>query len=186
VDRAPLPFDTGRCLCYPHLGQFHPLKYLDGLLKALWKRGGRVYGHTHADGIEGDGKTARVTTRAGATVTAGSVVVTTNTPVNDKVAIHTKQSPWRTYVIGFRVPTGSIPHGLYWDTEDPYHYVCPHMGCVVKWNHGESTWDCPCHGSRFDAYGRVVNGPANEDLRRIEVTTPQPQRQAASAARTAP
>jgi Rieske Fe-S protein len=325
-----------------------------------------VYGHTHADSIQSDGTSARVTTRTGATITAGSVVVTTNTPVNDKVVIHTKQSPWRTYIVGLRVPSGSVPHGLYWDTEDPYHYVrlqtvedhdvlivggedhktghandpdrryanlerwtrerfpmarevefywsgqvmepfdclsftgrnpgdapnvyihtgdsgmglthgtlgailltdlivgrpnpwaklydpsrvnpkglgtwakdnlvvaaqyadlltpgdvagvseiaprtgavvrrgatkvaiyrdendklhecsaiCPHMGCVVKWNHGESTWDCPCHGSRFDAYGRVVNGPANEDLRRIEAAVPSERRATTTTEQTA-
>ena len=123
VDRAPLPFETGRRLSYPHLGQFHPLKYLEGLLKAIWKCGGRVYGHTHAENITSDGTTACITTRNRATITAGSVVVATNSPVNDRFAIHTKQSPWRTYVVGFGVPTGSVPHGLYWDTEDPYHYV---------------------------------------------------------------
>jgi nitrite reductase/ring-hydroxylating ferredoxin subunit len=50
-------------------------------------------------------------------------VVATNTPVNDRVAIHTKQAPYQTFAIGLEVPHGSVPKGLYWDTLDPYHYV---------------------------------------------------------------
>lgn len=42
--------------------------------------------------------------------------------------------------------------------------VCPHMGCIVKWNPIDHTFDCPCHGSKFDHYGRCINAPAKADL----------------------
>src|SRR5688500_2637368 len=350
IGRAPLKgFDTGKCLCYPRQGKFHPLKYLAALTEIIKQRGGEVHNSTHVASIEG-GSPAKVTTSQGRVVTCDAVVVATNSPVNDRVAIHTKQHPYRTYVIGGRVPRGAVTDALYWDTLDPYHYVrlqpvdgkdydvlisggedhktgqatdgerrwrdierwtrerfpemgeiefrwsgqvfepvdhlayigrnpmdkgnvfiatgdsgmgmthgtiagmlltdlilgrknpweklydparkptsitdslkeyvkenvnvaaqyadwvtpgevdsvdgiaddtgallrqglkkvavykdltgtvhacsatCTHMGCVVSWNDVERTWDCPCHGSRFDPRGKVVNGPANADL----------------------
>ena len=345
VARAPIDsFNTGPALRFPRQAQFHPLKYLDGLVRAIMRDDGRVFGKTHATKIEG-GSPARIETSHGPVVTSDDIVVATNTPVNDRVAIHTKQAPYVTYAIGVRVPRDSMTRALYWDTGDPYHYVrlqreneydilivggedhktgqandgnerfgrleqwtrerfpksldveyrwsgqvmepvdglafigrnpldednvyiatgdsgqgmthgtiagmlltdllqgrknkwedlyspsrlrlkslpeyaseninvagqyadyvtagdiesetelrpgagavmregvskvavhrdekgrlhklsavCPHLGCVVAWNSTEQTWDCPCHGSRFSAEGRVYQGPANSDL----------------------
>jgi Rieske Fe-S protein len=47
--------------------------------------------------------------------------------------------------------------------------TCPHLGCVVHWNSADQTWDCPCHGSHFDCLGKVISGPANQDLTPIHV-----------------
>lgn len=42
---------------------------------------------------------------------------------------------------------------------------CPHMGCALKYNRAEHSWDCPCHGSRFEEDGRLINNPATDDKR---------------------
>ncbi len=365
VDRVPWDtYDSGPALRFPNQAQFHPLKYLAGLAKGIKDRRGRIFTNTHATSIEG-GKRARVETSNGGVVEAAAVVVATNTPVNDLIAIHTKQAPYQTYVIGARIPKDSVTRALYWDTPDPYHYiriesvneaegtydvlivggedhktgqqddankrfgalerwtrhrfpveeilyrwsgevmepvdglafigrnpmdsnnvyiatgdsgngmthgtiagilltdlimdrrnswesvydpsritlkalpefakenlnvavqytdlvvagdvesadeikpgsgaiishgvsksavyrdpdgelhersaVCRHLGCIVKWNTLENTWDCPCHGSRYDAYGKVIQGPANEDLLEVEPKEDEHQlKQAAS------
>jgi nitrite reductase/ring-hydroxylating ferredoxin subunit len=322
------------------------MQYLAGLARAFRRYRGRIYGRTHAAAAIEAGPPCKVPTKNGPAVTCGHVVIATNTPVNDRVTMHTKQAPYITYAVGLTVPAGAVTPALYWDTLDPYHYVrlqhggdsgedvlivggedhktgqaddaaarhaklelwsrhrwpqcgeaafrwsgqvmetidglafigrnpgdecvliatgdsgmgmthgtiagmlltdlilgkenpwaelydpgrvrakalgefvkenlnvgrqyldwvtggdvssadqippgggavvrrglhkvavyrepggrlhersatCPHLGCVVHWNGGEKTWDCPCHGSRFDAYGRVLNGPANADL----------------------
>ncbi len=123
VPRAPLGgFDTGRCLRFPRQAQFHVLKYLSGLAKAIESMGGRIQTGTHVTSING-GVRASLQTRNGPSVSAGAVLVATNSPVNDRFAIHTKQAAYRTYVIGMHVPASSVFTGLYWDTLDPYHYV---------------------------------------------------------------
>jgi len=120
--RAPLDaFDTGPCLRFPNQGQFHPLKYLARLATAITRGNGRLFTNTHVERIDG-GDRAQVKA-AGHVVTADAVVVATNSPINDRVAIHTKQAPYMTYVIGARVPANAVPRALYWDTQDPYHYV---------------------------------------------------------------
>ena len=126
VAHVPVDFhDFGPALRFPRQGQFHALKYLNGLAAAVKRMGGQIYGNTHATRIVG-GEKPRVETATGAQISARAVVVATNTPINDRVAMHTKQAPYRTYVIGARVPARSIPRMLLWDTPDPYHYVRLH------------------------------------------------------------
>jgi glycine/D-amino acid oxidase-like deaminating enzyme/nitrite reductase/ring-hydroxylating ferredoxin subunit len=123
VDRAPVPnIDTGRCLRFPRQGRFHPLKYLSALARAVERLGGRICCGTHVNSVE-SGSVAKVSAADGAEVHAGALIIATNTPVNDMFVMHTKQAPYRTYVVGMRVGKGSVPDALYWDTADPYHYV---------------------------------------------------------------
>ena len=356
LERAPVQgFESGPCLRFANQAQFHPMKYINALADAFHRLGGRLHTGTRATSVTGGDRAAVIETAGGPTITAGAAVVATNVPFIDRVAIHTKQAPYHTYVIGARVAPGMITHALYWDTADPYHYVrlqrvaeadlggdsarpieilivggedhkaaqaqdaerrfdaldawmrerfpaaqdvefrwsgqvmetqdglafigrnpldadnvyvatgdsgmgmthgtiagilitdlivgrpnpwaalyspsrirtgaaadfvkenlnvalqytswitggevssvdeippnsgavirdglvkvavfrdetgelhrssavCPHLGCIVGWNPAASTWDCPCHGSRFDPYGKVVNGPAKNDL----------------------
>ena len=47
----------------------------------------------------------------------------------------------------------------------PSNKRCPHLGCALKWNSAERTWDCPCHGSRFSEKGELIDNPATDDLK---------------------
>lgn len=62
--------------------------------------------------------------------------------------------------------------GLYKQEDGTVYAVrtrCPHLGCQLEWNPDEKSWDCPCHGSRFDYTGKWLNGPAQEDLPSIHL-----------------
>jgi glycine/D-amino acid oxidase-like deaminating enzyme/nitrite reductase/ring-hydroxylating ferredoxin subunit len=126
LPQAPVTgFTSGPCLRFPNQAQFHPREYLNGLAAAVQRRGGQIYSDTAAREVVG-GERACVRTAAGHAVRARSIVIATNSPFNDLVAIHTKQAPYHSYVIGARVERGAITPALYWDTEDPYHYVRLH------------------------------------------------------------
>jgi glycine/D-amino acid oxidase-like deaminating enzyme/nitrite reductase/ring-hydroxylating ferredoxin subunit len=123
IERVPLTtFNTGPALKFPNQAQIHPLRYLSVLASAVVRQGGKIYTHTPIVAVEG-GERARVRAASGLVIHAGAIVVATNSPINDRVVIHTKQAAYRTYVIGLRIARGAVPPALYWDTEDPYHYV---------------------------------------------------------------
>lgn len=114
-------WSTGPCLVFPDQGQFHPLKYAAGLARAIEKAGGRIHCNSHADHVEGG--VPGVVHVGRHVVTGDAIVVASNVPVNDRLAIHPKQAPYMTYVIAARVPRASVPKALAWDTGDPYHYL---------------------------------------------------------------
>ena len=82
-----------------------PLKYLSGLAGAIVRLGGRIHCGSHVADFEKKPRRPQVKTSDKHTVTADAVVVATNSPVNDWVTMHTKQAPYRTYVIAVRVPS---------------------------------------------------------------------------------
>ena len=114
------------CIKFPDQGQFHILKYMKGLAGAFIKAGGKIYTNSKADKINSKG--AQVN---GFDVKAKNIVVATNTPINDLVTMHTKQWPYRTYVIAGKIRKGKLPYSLWWDSGDttskwigqPYHYI---------------------------------------------------------------
>lgn len=114
------------CIKFPNQAQFHVLLYMKGLADAFIQLGGKIFTETKAESITKEGATAN-----GFKIKANHIVVATNTPINDWVAMHTKQWPYRSYVIAAKIPKGKLPYALWWDTGDhdskwiskPYHYV---------------------------------------------------------------
>lgn len=123
LDHAPGITHPGPVLRFPRQGMFHPLKYLAGLTEAFRRRGGVLATSTHVTAVEESQGKAHVRIGAGEPIEADAVVVATNAPISDWLAVHSKQAPYRTYVIAARVERGTLPAALWWDDLDAYHYV---------------------------------------------------------------
>lgn len=125
IDEAtPLPGVSSPCLVFPRQAELDAGAYMAGLADAIRRKGGRIHATTHVLDLE-EGEPIVVRTANGR-IECESVVVCTNAPVFGKVALHTKQEQFRTYVVAYEVPRGAIPRGLYWDTTVEgagYHYI---------------------------------------------------------------
>lgn len=128
--RVPWPdYDAGPCLRFARQGQIDAGRYMSGLASAFEEAGGRIYCGTEMQLLSRN--PLRITTERGHTISCHAVVLATNTPAINRVAVHVKQAAYRTYAIALRVPAGYVPHGLYWDTRQEagesdragYHYV---------------------------------------------------------------
>ena len=162
VGRAPLDgFETGPCLKFPHQAHFHPVRYFAAIAEIITRNGGQIFTNAHVVTVKG-GDAPYVETDGGHRVLAQHIVVATNSPINDRVHLHTKQAAYRTYVIGVRVPKNSVAKALYWDTLDPYHYVRIQE---------ESDHDLLIVGGEDHKTGQDENVSADERYARLNVWT---------------
>lgn len=130
MDEVPSMAYLGPAVRFPRQGQFHPLKYLAGLLRAVKELGVEVFENTLAQEFKTSSGGTVIRTRDGFEVHAEKLVVATDSPVNNRFYIHTKQAAYRTYVVGFKMLQPlEIP--LLWDTADPYHYIRQHGNNII-------------------------------------------------------
>lgn len=119
LPEAPLPFVTRGALRLPYQLQFHVVRYLAGLASAATSRGASIFERSRVVAVE-DGDPCLVHLEHGPVVRARDVLCATHAPLN-RVLLQTKIAAYRSYVVAFR--GASLPDGLFWDTEDPYHYL---------------------------------------------------------------
>jgi glycine/D-amino acid oxidase-like deaminating enzyme/nitrite reductase/ring-hydroxylating ferredoxin subunit len=123
VDHLPdKVLSSGPAIRFPEQAQFDPLPYLAALAKFVERNGGEL--HTAAQVVETDGGSKpSVRLADGTRIHAKAVVVATNHPLNSNSLVYTRQAPYRTYAVAARIKAKQLPKALYWDMEDPYHYV---------------------------------------------------------------
>lgn len=120
VREVPLPFPVAAAVRYEDQARFHPLSYLASLARTVHANGGRIYEKTRVVSVE-SGEPCRVKTERGM-VTADSVLFATHTPAGFSL-LHAELEPMRSYAVAALLRNGKPPDGLFFDTEDPYHYT---------------------------------------------------------------
>jgi glycine/D-amino acid oxidase-like deaminating enzyme/nitrite reductase/ring-hydroxylating ferredoxin subunit len=124
VKVTPLLANPVSSLRFPRQAQFNPLKYMAGLIRVLKELDVEIYEGTHIQDISQQvGQDWVLKTENQFHIHCKNLIVATNTPVNNRFYIHTKQAAYRTYAMAFNIESAPKEECLLWDTEDPYHYI---------------------------------------------------------------
>lgn len=123
VFKTPLLKEKRPGLRFASQAQFHPMKYMRGLTECLIDLGVIIHENTRVTEIENPTPALScIKTEHNFDIQADFVVVATDTPINTRFPIHTKQHAYRTYAIALELER-EVENVLLWDTEEPYHYV---------------------------------------------------------------
>jgi len=152
------------CIRFPNQATFDPGLYLNGLAEAVRGLGVPIFTHTRVTGWKREGKVVVLETERGPRIAAGRVVFACNDPFV-RLRYFTVSTPYRTYAAAYEVAAGSAAaeeDGLFWDTEDPYHYVrfAPHPDgsgrrMVIVGGEDHKTGHSPEHGTMEEAWGHL-------------------------------
>jgi glycine/D-amino acid oxidase-like deaminating enzyme/nitrite reductase/ring-hydroxylating ferredoxin subunit len=132
VEDTDLPFPIAAAVRFADQAEFHPVKFLHGLVGGLEASGARIYEGTFAEGVDA-GSPCRVRTDGGRVVTASSVVVATHLPFLDRGLYFARCHPERSYVVAAPYDRPAATGGMYLSTESPAHSIRTH-------DLGDRTW----------------------------------------------
>jgi glycine/D-amino acid oxidase-like deaminating enzyme/nitrite reductase/ring-hydroxylating ferredoxin subunit len=161
VHGAPVPFDTGPCIRFGNQAEFHPIKYLRGIAAAVVAGGGRIHTGVHVTDVKA-GAPVEIELESGRKLRAGAVVDATQMAITSRFNIPLREAAYRTYIVTLAIPNDYIPHGLYYDTLEPYHYVRVAAGedgrellIVGGEDHRVGQSDPEIHFPRLEAWART-------------------------------
>jgi glycine/D-amino acid oxidase-like deaminating enzyme/nitrite reductase/ring-hydroxylating ferredoxin subunit len=124
IEETPYLSSAVPSLRFPKQAQFNPMKYMAGLVKVLRNLDVTIFEGTHVKEMHQTAEESwLLVSDEGFQIECEHLIVATNTPVNNRFHIHTKQYAYRTYAIAFKVERPIEGECLLWDTEDPYHYI---------------------------------------------------------------